>query len=128
MDYQTGCKSYRATLRALLVKHFTDLVLDQNGKLFDEARQFYRASFKLISVVDHPAGRLVGLDYSFTCFLLLVEDYQRYSPRFGYFVTLEMTAVSCGDTIFTRTPPVDATEPTAGKNYGSSGFGGLLIV
>jgi len=152
MDYQTGCKSYRATLRALLIKHFTDLVLDQNGKLFDEARQFYRASFKLISVVDHPAGRacsgrpagracsdhlaavgrpagcLVGLDYSFTCFLLLVEDYQRYSPRFGYFVTLEMTAVSCGDTIFTRTPPVDATEPTAGKNYGSSGFGGLLIV
>ena len=33
MDYETGCKSYRATLRALLIKHFTDLVLDQNGKL-----------------------------------------------------------------------------------------------
>jgi hypothetical protein len=49
-----------------------------------------------------------------------VEDYQRYSPRFGYFVTLELTAVSCGDTIFTRTPPVDATEPTAGKNYRDS--------
>ena len=52
---------------------------------------------------------------------LLVEDYRRYSPRFGYFVTLELTAVSCGDTIFTiftGTPPVDRPDRPLEKIIG----------